>query len=158
MNKLTHLNEKGEANIVDISSKKPTKRSAIAEGKVSISEATLNLIISNNVKKGDVLSIARIAGIISAKKTPELIPLCHNLNLEFIKIEFEIDKKNKFIKVFSECQTTNKTGVEMEAMISCSISCLTIYDMVKSADKNAYINDIKLISKSGGKSGNFQRK
>ena len=82
MNKLTHLNEKGEANIVDISSKKPTKRSAIAEGKVSISEATLNLIISNNVKKGDVLSIARIAGIISAKKTPELIPLCHNLNLQ----------------------------------------------------------------------------
>ena len=158
MNKLTHLNEKGEANIVDISTKKPTKRSAIAEGKVSISETTLNLIISNNVKKGDVLSIARIAGIISAKKTPELIPLCHNLNLEFIKIEFEIDKKNKCIKVLSECQTTHKTGVEMEAMISCSISCLTIYDMVKSVDKNAYINDIKLISKSGGKSGNFQRK
>lgn len=158
MNKLTHLNEKGEANIVDISSKKPTKRSAIAEGKVSISETTLNLIISNNVKKGDVLSIARIAGIISAKKTPELIPLCHNLNLEFIKIEFEIDKKNKCIKVLSECQTTHKTGVEMEAMISCSISCLTIYDMVKSVDKNAYINDIKLISKSGGKSGNYQRK
>ena len=158
MNKLTHLNEKGEANIVDISSKKPTKRSAIAEGKVSISEATLNLIISNKVKKGDVLSIARIAGIISAKKTPELIPLCHNLNLEFIKIEFEIDKKNKCIKVLSECQTTHKTGVEMEAMISCSISCLTIYDMVKSVDKNAYINDIKLISKSGGKSGNYQRK
>ena len=158
MNKLTHLNEKGEANIVDISSKKPTKRSAIAEGKVSISETTLNLIISNNVKKGYLLSIARIAGIISAKKTPEIIPLCHNLNLEFIKIEFEIDKKNKFIKVMSECQTTHKTGVEMEAMISCSISCLTIYDMVKSVDKNAYINDIKLISKSGGKSGNFQRK
>ena len=158
MNKLTHLNEKGEANIVDISSKKPTKRSAIAEGKVSISEATLNLIISNNVKKGDVLSIARIAGIISAKKTPELIPLCHNLNLEFIKIEFEIDKKNKFIKVSSECQTTHKTGVEMEAMVSCSISCLTIYDMVKSVDKNAYIYDVKLISKSGGKSGKFQRK
>ena len=158
MNKLTHLNEKGEANIVDISSKKPTKRTAIVEGKVYISETALNLIISNNVKKGDVLSIARIAGIISAKKTPELIPLCHNLNLEFIKIEFEIDKKNKFIKVLSECQTTHKTGVEMEAMISCSISCLTIYDMVKSVDKNAYINDIKLISKSGGKSGNFQRK
>ena len=158
MNKLTHLNEKGEANIVDISSKKPTKRYATAEGKVSISEATLNLIISNKVKKGDVLSIARIAGIISAKKTPELIPLCHNLNLEFIKIEFEIDKKNKCIKVLSECQTTHKTGVEMEAMISCSISCLTIYDMVKSVDKNAYINDIKLISKSGGKSGNYQRK
>ncbi|MAU86294.1 MAG: cyclic pyranopterin monophosphate synthase MoaC [Alphaproteobacteria bacterium] len=158
MNKLTHLNEKGEANIVDISTKKPTKRSATAEGKVSVSEATLNLIISNNVKKGDVLSIARIAGIISAKKTPELIPLCHNLNLEFIKIEFEIDKKNKCIKVLSECQTTHKTGVEMEAMISCSISCLTIYDMVKSVDKNAYINDIKLISKSGGKSGNYQRK
>ena len=158
MNKLTHLNEKGEANIVDISSKNSTKRSAIAEGKVFISETTLNLIISNNIKKGDVLSIARIAGIISAKKTPELIPLCHNLNLEFIKIEFEIDKKNKFIKVLSECQTTHKTGFEMEAMVPCSISCLTIYDMVKSVDKNAYINDIKLISKSGGKSGNFQRK
>lgn len=158
MNKLTHLNEKGEANIVDISSKKPTKRSAIAEGKVYISETALNLIISNNIKKGDVLSIARIAGMISAKKTPELIPLCHNLNLEFIKIEFEIDKKNKFIKVLSKCQTTHKTGVEMEAMVSCSISCLTIYDMVKSVDKNAYINDIKLIYKSGGKSGNFQRK
>lgn len=158
MNKLTHLNEKGEANIVDISSKEPSKRTAIAEGKVFISETTLNLIISNNIKKGDVLSIARIAGITSAKKTPELIPLCHNLNLEFIKIEFEIDEKNKFIKVLSECQTTHKTGVEMEAMVSCSISCLTIYDMVKSADKNAYINDIQLMFKSGGKSGNFERK
>ena len=158
MNKLTHLNENGEANIVNIGNKKITQRTAIASGKVFVSLETIALIKSNAIEKGDVISVARIAGMTAAKKTPELIPLCHNLNLEYIKIDFDIDEQNRSINVISECQTTHKTGVEMEAMVSCSISCLTIYDMVKSVDKSAYINDVKLLFKSGGKSGNYQRK
>ena len=157
MNNFSHINNKGDANIVDISDKQKTKRIAIARGIVNVAKDTLELIKKDKLKKGDVLATARIAGIMASKQTPDLIPLCHNINIEFVKVEFDLDDKNNQIIVTSECHTTEKTGIEMEALLSCSISCLTIYDMIKSVDKEASITDIKLVFKSGGKSGIFER-
>jgi len=157
MNSFSHINNKGDANIVDISDKQKTKRIAIARGIVNVAKDTLELIKKDKLKKGDVLATARIAGIMASKQTPDLIPLCHNINIEFVKVEFDLDDKNNQIIVTSECHTTEKTGVEMEALLSCSITCLTIYDMIKSVDKEASITDVKLIFKSGGKSGIFER-
>ena len=153
----SHINNKGDANIVDISDKQKTKRIAIARGIVNLSNDTLELIKKDKLKKGDVLATARIAGIMASKQTPNLIPLCHNINIEFVKVEFDLDDKNNQIIVTSECHTTEKTGVEMEALLSCSITCLTIYDMIKSVDKEASITEVKLVFKSGGKSGIFER-
>jgi len=157
MNNFSHINNKGDANIVDISDKQKTKRIAIARGIVNLAKDTLELIKKDKLKKGDVLATARIAGIMASKQTPDLIPLCHNINIEFVKVEFDLDDKNNQIIVTSECHTTEKTGVEMEALLSCSITCLTIYDMIKSVDKEASITDVKLVFKSGGKSGIFER-
>jgi len=157
MNSFSHINNKGDANIVDISDKQKTKRIAIARGIVNVAKDTLELIKKDKLKKGDVLATARIAGIMASKQTPDLIPLCHNINIEFVKVEFDLDDKNNQIIVTSECHTTEKTGVEMEALLSCSITCLTIYDMIKSVDKEASITDVKLVFKSGGKSGIFER-
>ena len=157
MNNFSHINNKGDANIVDISDKQKTKRIAIARGIVNVAKDTLELIKKDKLKKGDVLATARIAGIMASKQTPDLIPLCHNINIEFVKVEFDLDDKNNQIIVTSECHTTEKTGVEMEALLSCSITCLTIYDMIKSVDKEASITDVKLVFKSGGKSGIFER-
>jgi len=158
MSSFSHINSKGDANIVDISSKQKTKRIAIATGIISLEKATLELVKNDKLKKGDVLATARIAGIMASKKTPDLIPLCHNINIEFVKVEFDLDDKNNRIIVTSECHTTEKTGVEMEALLSCTMACLTIYDMIKSVDKKSSITDIKLVFKSGGKSGIFKRK
>ncbi|MAV99470.1 MAG: cyclic pyranopterin monophosphate synthase MoaC [Rhodobiaceae bacterium] len=158
MNNFSHINSKGDANIVDISNKQKTKRIAIATGIVSLEKETLELVKNDKLKKGDVLATARIAGIMASKKTSDLIPLCHNINIEFVKVEFDLDDANNRIIVTSECHTTEKTGVEMEALLSCTMACLTIYDMIKSVDKKASITDIKLILKSGGKSGIFKRK
>ena len=157
MNSFSHINNKGDANIVDISEKQKTKRIAIARGIVNVAKDTLELIKKDKLKKGDVLATARIAGIMASKQTPNLIPLCHNINVEFVKVEFDLDDKNNQIIVTSECHTTEKTGIEMEALLSCSIACLTIYDMIKSVDKEASITEIKLVFKSGGKSGIFKR-
>lgn len=157
MNSFSHINNKGDANIVDISDKQKTKRIAIARGIVNVAKDTLELIKKDKLKKGDVLATARIAGIMASKQTPDLIPLCHNINIEFVEVEFDLDDKNNQIIVTSECHTTEKTGVEMEALLSCSITCLTIYDMIKSVDKEASITDVKLVFKSGGKSGIFER-
>ena len=157
MNSFSHINNKGDANIVDISDKQKTKRIAIARGIVNVAKDTLELIKKDKLKKGDVLATARIAGIMASKQTTDLIPLCHNINIEFVKVEFDLDDKNNQIIVTSECHTTEKTGVEMEALLSCSITCLTIYDMIKSVDKEASITDVKLVFKSGGKSGIFER-
>lgn len=157
MNSFSHINNKGDANIVDISDKQKTKRIAIARGIVNLSNDTLELIKKDKLKKGDVLATARIAGIMSSKQTPNLIPLCHNINIEFVEVEFDLDDKNNQIIVTSECHTTEKTGIEMEALLSCSITCLTIYDMIKSVDKEASITEVKLVFKSGGKSGIFER-
>ena len=157
MKKLTHTNSKGEANIVDIGSKNSTNRSATSSGKVVVSKKTIQLILEDKVKKGDVLPVARIAGIMASKKTAELIPLCHNIALDHINIDLEIDDKNTAIIVTSTCKTHDKTGIEMESMVATSIACLTIYDMVKSVDRSAIIKDIKLNFKSGGKTGIYNR-
>ena len=119
---------------------------------------TLELIKNDNVEKGDIFSTARIAGIMASKKTPELIPLCHNINIDFIRVDISVDSKMSSINVICESQTTQKTGVEMEALVACSVACLTIYDMIKSRDKKATITDIKLNFKSGGKSGIYKRR
>jgi cyclic pyranopterin monophosphate synthase len=156
--KLSHLNEYGHANMVNISPKNITQRTAVAEGKIYLEKDTINLIASNLIKKGDVISIARIAGIIGAKNTFTIIPLCHQVPLDSIEIDINIMKNNKGIEVSSTCICNGKTGVEMEALVSVSISCLTIYDMVKSVDRSAIISDIKLIEKSGGKSGHYKIK
>ena len=158
MKNFTHINNSGDANMVDISDKKASKRVAIASGSVNVSKKTLELIKNDNVEKGDIFSTARIAGIIASKKTHELIPLCHNINIDFIKVDISVDSKMSSINVICESQTTQKTGVEMEALVACSVACLTIYDMIKSRDKKASITDIKLDFKSGGKSGIYKRR
>ena len=158
MKNFTHINNSGEANMVDISDKKASKRVAIASGSVNVSKKTLELIKNDNVEKGDIFSTARIAGIMASKKTHELIPLCHNINIDFIKVDISVDNKMTSINVVCESQTTQKTGVEMEALVACSVACLTIYDMIKSRDKKASITDIKLDFKSGGKSGIYKRR
>ncbi len=158
MKNFTHINNSGEANMVDISDKKTSKRVAIASGSVSVSKKTLELIKNDNIEKGDIFSTARIAGIMASKKTHELIPLCHNINIDFIRVDISVDSKMSLINVICESQTTQKTGVEMEALVACSVACLTIYDMIKSRDKKASITDIKLDFKSGGKSGIYERR
>ena len=158
MKNFTHINNSGDANMVDISDKKASKRVAIASGSVNVSKKTLELIKNDNVEKGDIFSTARIAGIMASKKTHELIPLCHNINIDFIKVDISVDSKMSSINVICESQTTQKTGVEMEALVACSVACLTIYDMIKSRDKKASITDIKLDFKSGGKSGIYKRR
>ena len=158
MKNFTHINNSGEANMVDISDKKASKRVAIASGSVNVSKKTLELIKNDNVEKGDIFSTARIAGIMASKKTHELIPLCHNINIDFIKVDISLDSKMSSINVICESQTTQKTGVEMEALVACSVACLTIYDMIKSRDKKASITNIKLDFKSGGKSGIYKRR
>ena len=158
MKNFTHINNSGEANMVDISDKKASKRVAIASGSVNVSKKTLELIKNDNVEKGDIFSTARIAGIMASKKTPELIPLCHNINIDFTRVDISVDSKMSSINVICESQTTQKTGVEMEALVACSVACLTIYDMIKSRDKKATITDIKLDFKSGGKSGIYKRR
>tara|TARA_Y100001980_G_C14544618_1_gene323802 strand:- start:635 stop:1111 length:477 start_codon:yes stop_codon:yes gene_type:complete len=158
MKRFTHINNSGEANMVDISPKKASKRVAIASGSVNVSKKVLELIKNDNIEKGDIFSTARIAGIMASKKTHELIPLCHNINLDFISVDIEADDRMNSINVICESQTTQKTGVEMEALVACSVACLTIYDMIKSIDKSTSISDIRLDFKSGGKSGSYKRK
>ena len=156
MKKLSHINDRGEANMVDINNKKESKREATAIGSIILSKKALNEIKKEKISKGNVLNTARIAGIMAAKKTSDLIPLCHPIPVEAIKIDFDIEDNN--INVLAIVSTTNKTGVEMEALMAVNIACLTIYDMIKSIDKHAKINSVKLISKSGGKSGDWKRK
>ena len=156
MKKLSHINDKGEANMVAINNKKESKREAAATGTVILSKKAINEIKKEKISKGNVLNTARIAGIMAAKKTSDLIPLCHPIPVEAIKIDFDIEDNN--INVLAIVSTSSKTGVEMEALMAVNIACLTIYDMIKSIDKNAKINSVKLISKSGGKSGDWKRK
>ena len=156
MKKLSHINDKGEANMVAINNKKESKREAVATGTVILSKKAINEIKKEKISKGNVLNTARIAGIMAAKKTSDLIPLCHPIPVEAIKIDFDIEDNN--INVFAIVSTSSKTGVEMEALMAVNIACLTIYDMIKSIDKHAKINSVKLISKSGGKSGDWKRK
>ena len=154
----THFDSKGKAIMVDVSTKKKTIRTAKASCILTMQKETFFLIKGGNTSKGDVFGIARVAGIMAAKKTHELIPLCHPLSISSITIDFELDDKNFSIKVKSQCKLDDKTGLEMEALIAVSIAALTIYDMCKAVDKNIIISDVKLLEKSGGKSGKFKRK
>ena len=156
MTKLSHLNEKGEARMVDVSDKAVTQRSARAEGFVAMAPETLALVETGTAKKGDVLATARIAGIMAAKKTHELIPLCHPLAITKATVEFEVSHEPAGLRVTAEVKVGGQTGVEMEALTAVSIACLTIYDMVKAADKGMRIESIRLRRKSGGRSGDFE--
>jgi cyclic pyranopterin monophosphate synthase len=154
--KLTHLGKSGEARMVDVSEKSTTERVAVAEGQVVMKRETLDLVISGNAKKGDVLGAARIAGIMAAKKTSELIPLCHPLPISKAEVEIEPDAKLSGLRVRATVKVTGPTGVEMEALTAVSVACLTIYDMVKAAEKGMRIEGIRLLEKSGGKSGDWR--
>lgn len=154
---LTHIDETGKARMVDVSEKAITKRVAIASGYVKVAPATLALIKQGEVKKGDVLAVARVAGILAAKRTGELIPLCHPLSLESVVVDLQLDEENSMILIEAQAVNSAKTGIEMEALTAVSVAGLTIYDMCKAVDKYMVIGDIKLLHKSGGKSGVFDR-
>ncbi|MCF6460345.1 cyclic pyranopterin monophosphate synthase MoaC [Clostridium sp. Cult3] len=152
----THFNEEGRAHMVEVGHKEDTRRIAIATGKIRMKEETINLVKEGLIKKGDVLSVAQVGGIMGAKGTSQLIPMCHNINLTGVDIRFNILEDT--IEVESEVKTIGKTGVEMEALTAVSLALLTIYDMCKAVDKDMVIEDIKLMKKSGGKSGEYIRK
>lgn len=155
MSNLTHFDEAGQAVMVDVTEKGITERVAIAEGTVTMKKETLDLIKQGGMGKGDVLGVARIAGIMAAKKTSDLIPLCHPLMLTKSNVDFKIDDDNSSVKVISKVKTTGKTGVEMEALTAVSVAVLTIYDMCKAIDKRIVVSNIHLVKKTGGKSGEF---
>ena len=156
-NKFTHFDNDGKAIMVDISDKNVTERLASAISSISMNKDTLNMIKTGNAKKGDVLGIARIAGIMAAKKTSELIPLCHPISLSSVTIDFEIDDNTNSINIICNCKLNGKTGLEMEALTAVSIAALTIYDMCKAVDREMTITKTQLTYKSGGKSGTFKR-
>jgi cyclic pyranopterin monophosphate synthase len=153
---LTHIDSSGEARMVDVSDKPATERLAVAEGRVVMSKQTLKLILSGNAKKGDVLGTARIAGIMAAKRTHELIPLCHPLALSKVTIDIEPDQKLPGCVVRAAVKVTGPTGVEMEALTAVSVACLTIYDMIKAVERGVRIEGIHLVEKQGGKSGHYR--
>ncbi|MFC2043747.1 cyclic pyranopterin monophosphate synthase MoaC [Chloroflexota bacterium] len=154
---LTHIDESGQAQMVDIGRKDDTEREAIAKGRVEMKPATLGQIKTARLAKGDALAVARVAGIMAAKRTPDLIPLCHPLLIDNISIEFDLSGKN-FIGITATVKSTGKTGVEMEALVAVSATALTIYDMGKAIDKEMTISEIYLESKKGGKGGTYRRK
>ncbi len=156
MTKLSHLDERGDARMVDVSDKEVTSRVAIAEGFVAMAPETLALIETGEAKKGDVLATARIAGIMAAKRTHELIPLCHPLAISKAAVTFRLSQRPVGVHVTGEVKVTGQTGVEMEALTAVSVACLTIYDMLKAADKGMVISDIRLIEKTGGRSGTWR--
>ena len=158
MSKLTHFNNDGQAHMVDVGQKAETDRRAIASGYIQMQKQTLELIQLGQHKKGDVLGIARIAGIMAAKKTADLIPLCHPLRLTHVSVDFEIDESIPAIACKATVETTGQTGVEMEALTTVQIALLTIYDMCKSVDRGMCMTDIKLLEKHGGKSGSWVTK
>jgi cyclic pyranopterin phosphate synthase len=155
MTRLTHLDATGNAHMVDVSEKLATARSATAKARVLMRPETLALILEGKAKKGDVLATARIAGIMAAKKTHELIPLCHPLMISKVSVDFAPAAKGSHIDVIATVKVEGKTGVEMEALTACSVACLTLYDMCKAVDRAMRISDLRLIEKSGGKSGHF---
>ena len=157
MNKLTHFNEAGEAHMVDIGEKDITSRRAVVKGRISMQVETLDLIKQGKHKKGDVLGIARTAGIMATKRTADLIPLCHPLALTHVSVDFEIDDDPDSIECTVATETRGRTGVEMEALTGAQIALLTIYDMCKAVDRGMVISDIRLIEKAGGKSGHWKR-
>ncbi len=158
MAEFTHLDKDGNAVMVDVSNKDDTERTATAAGSVYMQPETLAKIMDGQVKKGDVLSVAQLAGIMGAKRTSDLIPLCHPLNLSSVKVDLCCDATRDAVDITATCKLTGKTGVEMEALSAVSIAALTVYDMCKAVDRGMRIADIRLIHKSGGKSGTFDAK
>jgi cyclic pyranopterin monophosphate synthase len=156
--KLTHLAKGGEARMVDVSAKAATAREAVAEGRVVMAAKTLDLVLAGDAKKGDVLGAARIAGIMAAKRTHELIPLCHPLAVSKIAVDIAPDHKLPGLNVRATVKVTGQTGVEMEALTAVSVACLTVYDMVKAVERGMRIEGIRLIEKRGGKSGHYRAK
>jgi cyclic pyranopterin phosphate synthase len=155
MAELSHIGADGVAKMVDVSGKHETVRVAVAEARVYLNDETYRLVENGQMAKGDVLSVARVAGIMAAKKTSELIPLCHPLPLDQVAVDFVLDGTSSSIEITASARTTGRTGVEMEALTAASLSALTIYDMCKAADKAIRISDVRLLHKSGGKSGTF---
>lgn len=156
--KLTHFDDEGKARMVDVSEKPLTQREAVVKGSVYMKPETIRLIKDRQISKGDVLGVARVAGIMAAKKTSELIPMCHPLNIASVGIDFYIDENKNKIDIKTTVKIVGQTGVEMEALTATSIAALTIYDMCKAVDKEMIISDIMLMEKRGGKSGEFKRK
>jgi cyclic pyranopterin monophosphate synthase len=158
MPSFTHIDDKGNVRMVDVTDKKPTVRFAVAGGAVYMKAETFHMIKDRKVKKGNVLETARIAGIMAAKKTSELIPMCHPLHLTHVQVDFEPDETNSRIDIRASVRTIDQTGVEMEALTAVSVAALTVYDMCKSYDREMTISAIRLLEKSGGKSGTYKRK
>ena len=152
---LTHFDERGNAHMVDVGGKEVTERVAVARASVTMQPATLKLIATKKAAKGDVLAVAQLAGIMAAKKTPELIPLCHPLALTSVDVKLSLDSRRNAIDIEATCKLKGRTGVEMEALTAASVAALTVYDMCKSVDRGMVISDIRLLHKSGGKSGTY---
>ncbi len=158
MSKLSHFDDKGAAHMVDVSDKDETSRIAVAGATITMSAEAFAHVHDGTAKKGDVLGVARLAGIMAAKKTPDLIPLCHPLALEKVEVEFELDETSLSVAITSTVKVSGRTGVEMEALTAASVAALTIYDMVKAVDKSMVIDEIRLLRKDGGKSGLYEVK
>ena len=156
MSEFTHFDAKGDATMVDVSAKAETERVAVAGGRITMQKATLEKIMAGDMKKGDVLSVARLAGIMGAKRTPDLIPLCHPLNLTSVAVELSCDPDTSSVEITATTKITGRTGVEMEALTAAAVAALTVYDMCKSVDRGMRIGDIRLLHKSGGKSGTYE--
>lgn len=156
--KFTHIDKEGKARMVDVSGKAATPREAVARGSISMKPATIRMILDKNIPKGDVLATARIAGIMAAKKTGDLIPMCHPLNLTSVGVEISVDEEKNKVNIEAIVKTVGQTGVEMEALTAVSVAALAIYDMCKAVDREMTISDIMLMEKRGGKSGEFIRK
>ncbi|HXE29490.1 MAG TPA: cyclic pyranopterin monophosphate synthase MoaC [Stellaceae bacterium] len=156
MSEFTHFDAKGDATMVDVSAKAETERVAVAGGRITMQKATLEKIMAGDMKKGDVLSVARLAGIMGAKRTPDLIPLCHPLNLTSVAVELSCDPDTSSVEITATTKITGRTGVEMEALTAVAVAALTVYDMCKSVDRGMRIGDIRLLHKSGGKSGTYE--
>ena len=158
MSSFTHIDDEGRVRMVDVTAKKPTVRTAVADGAIHMNPETLELIRNHKLKKGNVLETARIAGVMAAKKTADLIPMCHPLNITHIQVDFSPDKASSCVRIEATVRAIDQTGVEMEALTAVSVAALTIYDMCKAHDKEMTISNIQLLKKSGGKSGNYNRK
>ena len=155
--RLTHLDQDGKAHMVDISTKQESEREAVAEGRVSMRPGTLALILAGDVPKGDVMAVARIAGIMAAKRTADIVPLCHPLALASVQVELEADEGASAVAIRARCRLKGRTGVEMEALTAVTAAALTVYDMCKSVDRSMTLENIRLLSKSGGRSGRYER-
>ncbi|KPK00956.1 MAG: hypothetical protein AMK71_07340 [Nitrospira bacterium SG8_35_4] len=158
MKKLSHINDKGGAKMVDVGGKPATRRFARARGSVSLSQETIDLIEGDRISKGNVLDTARLAGIMAAKKTCELVPLCHQLNLSSVSVDIHVDREKSNVEIEARAECAGQTGVEMEALTAVSVAALTVYDMCKAVDKAMVISEIMLLEKKGGKSGTWKRK